>query len=216
MTCPELVSPNPRPRRVEFSRYELLHVEGKQLISGWFRRAWAERDCRREETFEPFIFSWFAFNAWAACVTDIDTDREIIDALASDQTINTDFLDLFQNNPSVSEKISSFSELLPIFDVKSLRRTRITRGNTVTRRDRVLHYLAHGANRFEPSCWQRHYDAGQAMPIDWAHIIKAIYKVRCNLFHGLKDAHSEMDQIIVHSAFMTLIYFLDSAGYLYG
>ena len=32
------------------------------------------------------------------------------------------------------------------------------------------------------------------MPPDWAHILKAIYKVRSNLFHGQKAAHSEMDK----------------------
>jgi len=44
--------------------------------------------------------------------------------------------------------------------------------------------------------------------LDWAHTLKAIYRVRCNLFHGEKAIHSEIDQKIVLSAFRVLIHML--------
>jgi hypothetical protein len=214
MTCPEIINPNRPQRHVVLSRYSLLHPEGRQLISVWFQRAWRERNCQQDEAFEPFIFAWFAFNGWAACVTDTDRDRDIIDALAADRTINADFIQAIQNNQSVSVSVGIFSELLPIFDVKSLRRRRILRNDRENRSKRVSYYLSQGADQFEPRCWQRHHDAGEAMPINWGHILNAIYKVRCNLFHGLKAAHSEMDQIIVHSAYLALVSFLAETGYL--
>jgi hypothetical protein len=215
MTCPEVVNPNRPQRRVDLRRYSLLHPEGRQLISGWFKRAWRERNCQQDEAFEPFIFAWFAFNGWAACVSDIDRDRDIIEALAADITINNDFARTIQINQDVSTCIERFVELLPIFDVKSLRRKGILRKFTENRQERVNYYLSHGANQFEPRCWQRHRDVGELMPVDWGHIIHAIYKVRCNLFHGLKAAHSEMDQIIVHSAYLALVQFIHEVGYLY-
>jgi hypothetical protein len=214
MTCPEIINPNHPPKRVDLNRYSLLHPEGKRLISGWFQRAWRERNCQPDETFEPFIFAWFAFNGWAACITDIDRDREIIDALAADSTINNEFVRAIHHNQDVSASLGNFVELLPIFDVKSLRRQGILRNTTETRLERVNYYIANGANQFEPRCWQRHHDAGEAMPVDWGHILNAIYKVRCNLFHGLKAAHSEMDQTIVHSAYLALVTFLNEVGYL--
>lgn len=215
MTCPEIINPNRPQRPIDLSRYTFLHPEGKQLISGWFQRAWKERNCQQDEAFEPFIFAWFAFNGWAACVTDRDKDYEIIGALAADQTISNDFAQAIQNNQNVLEVVGIFSELLPIFDVKSLRLQRILRHVTENRKERVAYYLTHGADKFEPRCWQRHHDAGEVMPIDWGHILKAIFKVGCNLFHGMKAAHSEMDQIIVHSAYLALVTFLIETGYLH-
>ena len=214
MTCPEIINPNRSQNRVNLNTYSLLHPEGRQLISGWFQRALGEKNCQQDEAFEPFIFAWFAFNGWAACVTDNDRDRDIIDTLATDQTISNDFIQAIQNNQSVSASVRVFSELLPIFDVRSLRRRRILRNFTENRQERIAYYLSKGANQFEPKCWQRHHDTGEAMPVDWGHILNAIYKVRCNLFHGLKAAHSEMDQIIVHSAYLALVTFLAETGYL--
>lgn len=214
MACPEIVNPNRHQRHVDLSRYSLLHPEGRHLISAWFQRAWQERNCQMDEAFEPFIFAWFAFNGWAACVTDQDRDREIIDALAADAQINSDFAQAIRDNADVRQAVNNFFELLPIFDVKSLRRRGILRNETESRRERVNYYLSNGANIFEPRCWQRHHDAGEATPIDWGHFINAVYKVRCNLFHGLKAAHSEMDQVIVHSSYLALVKFLNEVGYI--
>lgn len=38
----------------------------------------------------------------------------------------------------------------------------------------------------------------------WPHFIQAVYRARCNLFHGEKSAHSEMDRIIVSTALLSL------------
>jgi hypothetical protein len=214
MTCPEIVNPNHHQGRVDFNRYALLHPIGRKLIATWFQRSWQERDCQQDETFEPFIFAWFAFNGWAACVTDKDRDWEIIAALAADEQINNDFTRIICNNQDISQSMNRFFEILPIFDVKSLRRRGLLRNNAESRQERINYYLSNGANVFEPRCWQRHQDAAETTPIDWGHFINAVYKVRCNLFHGLKSAHSEMDQIIVHSAYIALVKFLNEAGFL--
>lgn len=215
MNCPEIVGPNRPSRHVDLSRFSLLHPEGRQLVSVWFQRAWRERNCQQEDAFEPFIYAWFAFNGWSACVTDSDSDREIIDALAADATISNDFISVIQNNQDILAIVEHFIDLLPIFDVKSLRRRGILRNVQETRRERVNYYHSKGVNQYEPRCWQRHLDAGESIPVDWGHIINAIYKVRCNLFHGLKAVHSEMDQIIVHSAYLTLVKFLNEVDYIH-
>ena len=161
MSCPEIINPNRPQRHVDLSRYALLHPEGRQLISGWFQRAWGERNCQQDEAFEPFIFGWFAFNGWAACITDTDRDRDIIVALAADQIINNDFLHAIQNNQSVSASVETFATLLPIFDVKSLRRRGILRDIIESRQERIAYYLSHGANQIEP----KSKDRGQ--PLTW-------------------------------------------------
>ena len=52
------------------------------------------------------------------------------------------------------------------------------------------------------------------MPLDWPHTLEALYRVRCNLFHGEKGLDSEMDALIVSSAFRVLVHFLHDSGYI--
>jgi hypothetical protein len=216
MTCPEILSNRPRPQ-VRFERFANLHYEGKKLINGWFRRAWEEFQTTPNEVFEPFIFLWFAFNGWGACVTDRDKDFEIIDSLAGDSKMNQEFETRLSDTTSdLSSSAVSFLQLLPIFDVKTLRQ-RVPYVPYELGQDRSAHvryYVEHGADRFQPQCWMRHIESGESLPMDWPHVLKPIYKVRCNLFHGQKSGHSEMDQRIVSAAFLTLGHFLREAGYL--
>ncbi|PIQ66913.1 MAG: hypothetical protein COV95_01615 [Candidatus Zambryskibacteria bacterium CG11_big_fil_rev_8_21_14_0_20_40_24] len=51
---------------------------------------------------------------------------------------------------------------------------------------------------------------GQRQPIsindesDFENIVEAIYRIRCNLFHGGKDANDLRDQVLVQDAAMIL------------
>ncbi len=60
----------------------------------------------------------------------------------------------------------------------------------------------------------RHVEEDGDVPLDWPHTLLSIYHVRCNLFHGEKAAHSEMDRCLVSSAFRILLHFLVEAGYI--
>src|SRR5258708_36235539 len=91
MICHELINTNLREVRINFDPYTYLHAEGQRLISGWFERAWAMRDGQGDDCFEAFIFAWIAFNAWAACITELDEDYKYLDALKRDQTLYQDF-----------------------------------------------------------------------------------------------------------------------------
>jgi hypothetical protein len=45
-------------------------------------------------------------------------------------------------------------------------------------------------------------------PLDWPHTLAALYRIRCNLFHGEKAVNSEMDNLIVSIDFRVLLHFL--------
>ena len=217
ITCPELVRVRPSIAVIDFQRYRILHWEGRRLVTGWFDRAWQARECPAEDSFEPFIFSWFAVNGWAACVSGVDQDRAYLDALMCDQTMCDDFTRLLSDSESpFGSYAAAFARLWPIFEVKELRRRGIMRYSSGDRDGIVNRYLASGARKFEPPCWKRHRDAGEQVPLDWPHTLTAIYRVRCNLFHGEKAAHSEIDQRVVSSAFRTLLHFFSATGYLPG
>jgi len=58
--------------------------------------------------------------------------------------------------------------------------------------------------------------AGESVPIDWPHTLAAVYQVRCNLFHGHKAAHSEMEPAIVFRRVSHTSHFFDAGEYLSG
>lgn len=229
------------PAYVDFRSYTSLHHEGQEHIRSWFEHGWnlrfgfenvshiqkpdqswvkddyqvssPDREAV-ERCIGAFSFLWFAFNAWAACVTDTDRDRVYLYALLQNDTICQDFLRLTSDPGSPAGFYTRwFAGLWPIFDVKKLYRQGIGRFEAKERREVVDYYLGRGARRFEPQCWEKHKKAGEQIPVDWPHTLVALYKVRCNLFHGQKMLHSENDRMVVFVAFHTLLYFLRSANY---
>lgn len=132
-----------------------------------------------------------------------------------DQWMNHDFSQLMANQSTrLSQSANEFAMLWPIFDVRDLRKRNIRRWQSDNRQELVTNYLSSGATKFEPQCWERHVNNNQTVPIDWPHTLATIYRVRCNLFHGEKSLYSQMDQMVVESAFRTLVDFFDEAKYL--
>ncbi len=214
--CTELVG-NRRPRDViDLNRYRRLHPDGKQLISSWLHRAWAERDKPACETFEPFIFAWISFNGWAACVTEFDRDRNYLDALLVSSVVTEDFrrLTATASGSHLSRHAEEFRALWPIFKAQKLHRKGIFGWQRVDRAALVNAYLAADVDDYQPKCWERHIRESGEVPLDWPHTLEALYRVRCNLFHGEKFAHSEMDQMIVSAAFRVLVHFLYESKYI--
>lgn len=209
--CPYAEPPRARP--LQLQKHRQLHADGQRLIFSWFEHAWARRDAE-EATFESFVFAWISVNAWASCVTEEDQDWKYMRGLTGDRGLHDQFESLVETDPAFRRHSESFTSLLPIFKAQQLRRRHIRPPDGATRGEMVQHYFSEGANSFEPECAQWHLAKGEPVPNDWAHTISAIYRVRCNLFHGEKAAHSEMDRTIVRSAFLTLTGFFRSAGIL--
>jgi hypothetical protein len=215
VTCPELFK-NRKPRNVsDLFLYDRLHPLSRSLISNWLKRAWKKRNCEPEEIFEPFIYTWISFNGWAACITELDHDREWLDALMVDQAIAAKFEMMVGDSDSpVSRYGHQFREMWPIFKAKEIRRVGILPLNKGDRQDIVRRYLAADLRDYEPNCWTKHRNAGESTPLDWQHTLNALYQVRCNLFHGEKDSQSETDGLIVSRAFGVLVHFLHHSNYI--
>lgn len=211
MTCPELIPAYLSNKNlsvdIDFKRYMSLHPAGKNLILGWFNRAWEMRNNKDEYCFEPFIFLWIAFNAWAACVTGLDEDSKWKTALMEhNKTCNKFDEFLKRNNSNILS--SNFYDFWPIFKSQEIRRNDIIYSyKEIDRKDIIDFFFTKGVQKFEPNCWKRHLNADER-PLDWPHTLAALYRVRCNLFHGEKAVHSEMDKLIVSIGFRVLLHFL--------
>ncbi|RYH32853.1 MAG: hypothetical protein EON54_20690 [Alcaligenaceae bacterium] len=198
---------------LQLQRHRWLHSDGQRLITSWFERAWSER-LSEQATFEAFVFAWMSVNAWAACVTDEDQDREFMRRLTEDRGLRHSFEQIVNSHPEVRRDAEEFVSLLPIFKAQRLRRADVHGHEDMTRGELVKHYLAAGMTDFAPECSKWHRERGEPVPCDWPHFIAATYRVRCNLFHGEKSAHSEMDRRIVRAALLTLTGFFRAANIL--
>lgn len=197
---------------VQLSRYEVLPVESRTLIQGWFNRAWEKRSCNDADSFEPFIFCWIAFNAWGACVTRQERDYQIRNELSRCEALNDKFDALLDKpNHLFLSAATAFQEFWPIFKVQEFRsRSICERGAYATRAERVRDYIAQGAQCYEPKLGRDPVPIGREIPLTWPNSLNAIYRVRCNLFHGEKSLRDEQDQRIVAAAFRVLVYFFNS------
>ncbi len=211
--CDELLSERARSNRhvraqraaaTDRGRYWSLHPDGRDLIRKWLDRARQPALPDSVSPFEEFIYAWIAFNGWAACVTQLDTDREWLDALILNAELASDFQRAL-NVPAFAAPAEDFRGLWPIFEVRALRRRQVTRVHAGDRAAIVAHYLGANVTEFQPACFTRHRDAGEHVPIDWPHAVSALYRVRCNLFHGEKALDSENDRRVVASAFRLLL-----------
>lgn len=192
--------------RIHLNRFKSLHPDGQHLVRGWFEKAHAAMTTD-DECFEAFIFAWFAVNGWAACVTGKDRDADYIRALQRSPELAEMFQALLADHPHFRATASDFRRFWPIFKAQDIRRAGHRPPATADRPTVVQHYFDCDLRVFEPQCWKSHHDAGEDVPLDWPHTLAAIYRVRCNLFHGEKSAHSEMDKNIIRAALQVLVGF---------
>jgi hypothetical protein len=195
-----------RATRIQLNRFHALHPDGQRLVRGWFEKAHAAMTTD-DECFEAFIFAWFAVNGWAACVTGNDRDADYIRALQRSAELAEKFQTLLDGNPQFQSAAADFQRFWPIFKAQDIRRAGRRAPAAADRPAVVQHYFDGDLRVFEPQCWKSHTDAGEDVSLDWPQTLAAIYRVRCNLFHGEKSAHSEMDREIVCTALVVLVMF---------
>jgi hypothetical protein len=195
------------------SRFATLHHDGRRLIHGWYERGREERRSGND-AFEPFIYLWIAFNGWAACVTGEDHDPAWVRTLSSDARLRADY-DRLLPSEMFGRAAREFATLWPIFRVDELRRLGLNqwRDPTEVREVMIAEFIRGGARQYEPACWAEHGE-GRATPVDWPHTLAALYRVRCNLFHGEKSRSSENDRLVVTLAFDVLEGFVTQGRYL--
>lgn len=187
-------------------------TDGKSIIRRWSDQASLLLERGSGQPFEPFIYAYIALNGWAACCSGTDTDRFQVETMAADPVLETEFQALCQADLSYLRSAETFRDLWPIFKAAELRRRQgelrpNQRPFPRTRRDLVDYYLAQDPPiERSPSCYPKHVTEGY--PLDWAHTVDALYRVRCNLFHGEKGLHNENDKAIVTAAADVLVPFL--------
>lgn len=191
---------------VSFQDYWGVHLEGAgPLIQSWMWRA--ESALNEGEPFECFIFTWIAFNGWAERGRGEERDVQWIRRLASCQPIRTDFSAFLAADQEAASLATALRDFAPVFRAREQRA--LPPPPSPARAVRVAYWLGKGVGH-RPECFAAHHEG---MPIDWPHLLHAIYQVRCNLFHGEKSIASDVDRDLVTWASRILLPFLRFTGY---
>jgi hypothetical protein len=162
---------------------------------------------RSRDAFEGFIYAWISFNGWASCCCDTDRDRVLIDVLRMDGGVSATFNSLVQSNPTVAGASERFRALWPIFRATDVRSGSDAAAREYSRNGRagLVAYYSHmfpKASR-APDCHARHDP--EPIQADWGHTLEALYRVRCNLFHGTKSTDGQVDREVVDAAAAVLV-----------
>jgi len=118
---------------------------------------WYYRSRVERDVFSKFIFFWFCFNAWLEHCSSKDSDAAMLKELADKQSNMRDFIETFE--VAMKGITGSFREnirtLASMTQKNPLKDTRGRREPIIIKDER-----------------------------DFENIVWAIYRIRCNLFHG--------------------------------
>ncbi|GAA5048933.1 MULTISPECIES: hypothetical protein [Erythrobacteraceae] len=157
-------------------------------------------------SFMAFMYRWMAFNGWMSAVTLKDTDREMIDAFVAAPRLIDAFDQLMAGDPNFRQMVTEFTALWPVLNVRSVRAK--LGYDAFRQHDRAaLLALCAAANvKQQPSGW-----VAEGRP-SWEQLLRTIYQVRCNLFHGEKSPQSLRDRDLVLASDHILAHFIAATG----
>ncbi len=186
---------------MNFDNFMLLDQSVKEIVRGWFLHA----DNGRDEM-QRFINLWMSFNGWATCVTEEETDAAMIRAVIEDARMRNAFDTLYERDGYFRPAVDAFVDWWPIYDARSFRKkARQHRVHDIYSREDVRRYAEQWSIAKSPRNWT----AGNRP--SWSETIWAIYKVRCNLFHGQKGMQNPSDVQLVRVTYDVLWHLIDKS-----
>lgn len=133
-------------------------------------RVWYEKSTHEQDPFSKFVFLWFCFNAWIAHRSSEDSDRGMMEELANRDALMSDITTAYDALMQATPTVF-LTHIQNLVKLSPIMDPRGVRPPTVI-----------------------------ADENDFPNIMWGIYKVRCNLFHGGKNAGDPRDQRLVVAA----------------
>ena len=182
---------------ISFDNFLFLDPEAAGLA-----RELVEASEQQRSAFSSFANAWMAFNGWMECITQAETDAAMISALADHAKLVAAYEGLLNHDPVFEENILNLAALLPVLSVRDVRkklgRDAFLKYNRIELMDEALR----AAVKQQPVDW-----TNGAM-LTWSQLLRTIYLVRCNLFHGSKSAENYRDHQLVVACDKTLRRFI--------
>ena len=194
--------------KVNFNSFQNGHPALIHLVESWFKKS---KDALQggHDTIEVFMYLWISFNAWGMRVTSVDVDKDMVSDIGSNQRISESFKDLIKKDHHYRDCVLQFSQYWPIFSVSDVHKVGAYEKMHEWQdkaKIQLLHYPSSGKGRVRRSP-ERPFNANS---MEWDDVIKAVYMVRCNLFHGNKG-DAMHDAPIINAAFQCLYGLVEQA-----
>lgn len=187
---------------MNFDNFMLLDPSVREIVNDWFHHA-----RQHPNVMQRFINLWMSFNGWATCVTEKDIDRAMVEMLIDDPRMRNAFDTLYDRDGAFNGIVGRFVEWWPIYDARDFRRkARQSKVNDIYSREDVHRYAQQWGVKREPRNWL------PGSRVTWGDVLWAIYKVRCNLFHGQKGMNNPSDVRLVEIAHEVLERFIRETG----
>ena len=144
-------------------------------------RAWRNKSNNEGDQFASLVYIWICFNAWMEHISNEDTYRRMINELVKRKQNMRSLFEMYDmavsaNDEFLKRSVSALSCMSQEKPIEDMRKNPRRREPPITIKDE---------NDFE-------------------NIVQAIYRIRCNLFHGGKDADDMRDQVLTKHAAMIL------------
>ena len=162
--------------------------------------------------FKKLINLWILFNGWLTIIVEsesknIDFDWFLIGTAGWDSYLIEVFEYKKANDNKFKDLVLEFKSKWPIISNRGLKEYHLEPWDTEGEKREVFTKKFHDVNKklkhISPRCFYDH-SGDQYVPLDWAHVIQAIYGVRCDLFHGGKTHINDPDKYFVKHAFEIL------------
>jgi hypothetical protein len=185
----------------KFANFRTMEPETKDLVLNLMENA-----DRQRSAFMSFINIWMAFNGWMAAVTERETDAEMIrDFAASDRLIES-YGSLMGGSPRFRRLVLEFATIWPVLNVRDVRKKLGRDASWRLQRDEFTSACKAANVKRQPSAWT----AGDTP--SWEQLLRTIYQVRCNLFHGEKSPQNLRDRQLILKSDRILRAFLAETG----
>lgn len=186
---------------VSFSDFHTLDPEAARLA-----RELIENAERQRSAFMSFVNIWMAFNGWMESVTDAATDARMIEAIAENRRLNEAFEELLRGSPAFRQQVVSFAADWPVINVRDARRKLGRDAFFRFDREEFLDECRRHDVKSQPAAW-----VPGEVPT-WPQLLRTVYAVRCNLFHGAKSPQNRRDRDLVRHSDRVLRGFIEASG----
>lgn len=186
---------------VHYTHFHTLDPSAHQVSMELLSRA--ERE---SPSMIRFMLRWMGYNGWLAAVTGCERDYQMINAMAAEPRMIAAYDQLIAVDPGFKAEIDAFAAHWPVLNVAHVR---AALGYDAFRRyDRATLLAecdAHDVKR-QPANWV------PGTGPSWEQLLRTLYQVRCNLFHGEKSEQAARDRDLVFASDRILHQLLAGTG----